>query len=196
MVIAVRYRTVMALDKDDWIRAALIALAEGGVAGVAVERLAAGLGATKGSFYWHFRDRSDLVGQALTAWESDATDRIIAELGDVEDPVERLRLVMAEAMEDEDSGPIDVELLSAARDPQVAEVVARVQAKRLAFLERCFSDLGFPPAESRHRGRLAYSAYLGWFDLVRTRPGARPSNRERAAYQRSVVGVLTSNLPR
>lgn len=186
----------MALDKDDWIRAALFALAEGGVAGVAVEPLAASLGATKGSFYWHFRNRGDLVDQALAAWESDHTDRIIAELAGVDDPIERLRLVMIEAMDDEDSGPIDVELLAAARDPLIAEVVARVQVKRLAFLERCFLDLGFAPAESRHRGRLAYSAYLGWFDLVRTRPGVRPSNRERAAYQRSVVALLTAHLPR
>ena len=37
--------------RDDWISAALAALAEGGIEAVKVERLAARLGVSKGSFY-------------------------------------------------------------------------------------------------------------------------------------------------
>ena len=45
----------------DWITAALEAMRRGGVEAVAVEAIAVKLGVTKGSFYWHFRDRSDLL---------------------------------------------------------------------------------------------------------------------------------------
>ena len=58
----------MALTREDWTRAALLAIAEGGTGAVAVEPLAARLGATKGSFYWHFRSRSDLLAAALATW--------------------------------------------------------------------------------------------------------------------------------
>ena len=49
------------LDRRAWVEAALAALAEGGAAAVKVERLAAKLKVTKGSFYWHFRDRDELL---------------------------------------------------------------------------------------------------------------------------------------
>ncbi len=45
------------LSRQDWIDATLRELASVGVRGVSVERLAKDLGATKGSFYWHFKDR-------------------------------------------------------------------------------------------------------------------------------------------
>ena len=52
------------LSRDDWAGAALDALS-GGLGAVAVEPLAARLGATKGSFYWHFRNRDELIAAAL-----------------------------------------------------------------------------------------------------------------------------------
>lgn len=52
----------VALSKADWTEAALAALARDGLASVAVEPLALQLGTTKGSFYWHFTDRADLIG--------------------------------------------------------------------------------------------------------------------------------------
>src|SRR5918997_901118 len=107
------------LTRDDWVQAALLAIAEGGTAAVAVEPLAARLGATKGSFYWHFGSRAELVAAALAAWEHRATDEF---------------------------GAVDAALLASAADPTVAPVVERVQAKRLAFLERCFRDMEVPRA--------------------------------------------------
>ena len=57
-------------------RAALLAIAEGGTAAVAVETLAARLGATKGSFYWHFRNREHLLERILDHWMDRATIQI------------------------------------------------------------------------------------------------------------------------
>src|SRR5688572_16746205 len=115
----------MALSREDWTHAALVAIAEGGTAAVAVEPLAARLGATKGSFYWHFRSRGELLAAALATWEREATDEIIARLADLADPVERLRLTLTAAMEDPDDeyGAIDAALLASGADPSVGPVV-------------------------------------------------------------------------
>ncbi len=182
------------LTRDDWVHAALLAVAEGGTAAVAVEALAARLNATKGSFYWHFRDRQELIESTLAAWERRATDEIIAGLEAVADPVERLRSVLVAAMEAEEDEHPDVRLLPSVTDPLVAPVAARVQEKRLAFLARCFREMGFPPAESRRRARLANSVYIGWFHqrLVEGRGHATP--RERADYQRAAIKLLTARL--
>ena len=75
-----RTSTADRLGPEDWTRAALAAIADKGTAHVSVERLARELGATKGSFYWHFKDRPALIDAALQRWERDYTDRIIERL--------------------------------------------------------------------------------------------------------------------
>ena len=84
-------------------------------------------------------------------------------------------------MEDEadEDGAIDAALLATAGDPLVGDTIRRVQRKRLGFLERCFLDMGLPPAESRQRARIAYAVYLGWFRL-RQAAGAEGPRRSRA----------------
>jgi AcrR family transcriptional regulator len=178
------------LTREDWIRAALDALGEGGVAAVAVDRLTKIVGATRGSFYWHFKDRGELIAEALATWEREATDALIEEMREVADPVERLRVGMVTATELEEEEHPDVRLLPSASDPVVGEVVKRVQRKRLDFLAQTFRDAGFPPAESRLRARLAYSLYLGWFQQRLIEDSERATPRERAAYQRRAVELL------
>jgi AcrR family transcriptional regulator len=185
-----RARSRTRLSREDWIEAALQALADGGAAGLAVERLAAQLGTTKGSFYWHFKDREELITEALGAWERDVTDAAIERMKEIADPVERLHVLMVAATELEEREHFDVRLLPSASDPIVGEVVKRVQRKRLAFLAQAFRDAGFPPAESRTRARLAYSLYLGWFQQRLTEDSERATPRVRTAYQRRAIEIL------
>ena len=184
-----RSRPKVRLGREDWIDAALQALADGGASAVAVERLAARLGTTKGSFYWHFKDREALVTAALATWERQETDALIEEMHKVADPVERLQMATVMATEYEEERP-DVRLLPSASDPVVGEVVRRVQHKRLDFLARIFRDAGFPPAESRVRARLAYSLALGWHQQRLIDGTEKATPRDRAAYQRRAVAML------
>jgi AcrR family transcriptional regulator len=183
----------LALSKEDWIAAALFAIADGGTSKVAVEPLAAKLGATKGSFYWHFRSRDQLIAEALESWELEGTDEVIAAVAPIADPAERLRRLLSIAIgydEDDAEGQVDVGLLAAANDPVVGPVLERVADKRLDFLEKCFREAGFGAAQSRHRARVAYSAFLGWFELRRVAPHRASMGRERLAYERAVMDLV------
>lgn len=187
-----RARSRTRLSREDWIEVALHALADGGPPAVAVERLAARLQTTKGSFYWHFKDREELITEALATWERKATDALIEEMEKIANPVERLHQLMIAATELEEEEHPDVRLLPSASDPVVGEVVKRVQRKRLDFLARAFRDAGFTPAESRLRARLAYSLYIGWFQQRLIEGAERATPRERAAYQRRAIEILTA----
>ena len=140
----------MALSRESWIRAALFAIADGGTAAVAVEPLAERLGATKGSFYWHFRNRDELIEEALALWEREGTDAFIERLAPVTDPVERLRRLLAEAMDDEAEdrpgrrGPAGL-----GRRPLVAPVIDRVQ--RRARVSRALLPRARPASGGRAR---------------------------------------------
>src|SRR5688500_18331891 len=87
-------RTASRLTVDDWTAAALEAMAGGGLAAVAVEPLATRLGATKGSFYWHFANRDALIEAAVLRWEREHTEAVIGLINAQPDPLARLRLLV------------------------------------------------------------------------------------------------------
>src|SRR2546421_7674785 len=87
-------RRVVHLDEEAWIEAALDLLVSGTADSVGIEPLAKQLGVTKGSFYWHFRDRAALLSGMLRQWQQRATTGIIARLENtVASPAEKLRLL-------------------------------------------------------------------------------------------------------
>jgi AcrR family transcriptional regulator len=168
------------LGPEDWTKVALAAIAEKGAANVSIERLARELGATKGSFYWHFKDRPALIAAALDRWERDYTDRIIERLSEVTDPRERFRALLESAFDDHPDVVIDANLLAAADDPLIGPVLERVARKRLAFVDRIFAEMRTPGGSDR--ALLAFSAYVGLAQLRRTGPSLAPTGERSKAY--------------
>ncbi len=178
------------VGKDEWTRAALAVIAAEGVAGVKVEALARGLGITKGSFYWHFRDRVDLIEAALELWYRLATAEVIERLDRIEDPEQRLWALFGESFGDLVSGPIDAQLLGQVDDPLVGPTVERCTSERLAFLTRTYRALGVPPQQAGARARLVYAAYIGSGYLQRVPVGAAGTACERSAFERELELLL------
>jgi AcrR family transcriptional regulator len=176
------------LGPDDWTRAAIAAIAENGIANVSVERIAKQLGATKGSFYWHFKDRSALVAAALDLWERRYTDDIIERLASVEDPRERFRGLLESAFHDQPGVLIDANLLAFASDSMVGAALDRVAKKRLGFVDQIFAQADAPGGSDR--ALLAYSAYIGLSQLRRTAPDLTPKGKRAAAYIANLVNWL------
>jgi AcrR family transcriptional regulator len=182
------------LSRQDWVEAALEAIADGGLAAVAVVPLAERLGATKGSFYWHFPSREALVQAALAAWEQTTTSAVIAEIEAASaDPRQQLRLLFKRVTELAARNRIELALLATADHPSVRPVLDRVTRRRIDFAAELFQRLGFPPADAKRRALLAYSAYLGYAQLVHATPQLLPQTQTaRRAYLNDVLAALTS----
>jgi AcrR family transcriptional regulator len=182
------------LGRDDWVAEALAALSAGGVTAVAVEPIAQRLGSTKGSFYYHFANRDDLLEAALERWENEHTRAVNAEVDAAsDDPRERLELLIRAAIRMAETDPIGLKLLSSADHPLVAPVLARVTAARLDYLARLFRQMGHPRAAARRRAVLTYSAYLGHIQLAHSTPGVLPrTHSARHAYLDVVIAALLS----
>ena len=183
------------LSAADWSRAALDAIADGGVEQVTVEGLARRLGVTKGSFYWHFADRSALVASALELWEQLGTQDIIDQLQQVRDPKAQLRALFATAFGDLVDGPADAALMARIDDPVVGPAVRRVTAARVAFLEEIYRKLGLSPARAAARACIAYSTYVGHLQVRRSLLGDQLTTMQSTSYLRQVIEVLTADVP-
>jgi AcrR family transcriptional regulator len=182
------------LTRDDWVTAALAAIAEGGLTTLAVEPLAARLGTTKGSFYWHFANRDALLAAALTAWEEATTTAVLAEVeGSSTDPRDQLRLLIALVIDIAERDPIGLALLPHATHPVVGPALTRVTQHRIDGTVRIFARLGFRPAQARRRALLAYSAYLGYGQLMHSTPTVLPrTSAAKREYLDHVLVALTS----
>jgi len=201
MAMRERHSRAGALTAADWVRAALGAIAEGGVGAVAVEPLAHRLGVTKGSFYWHFPNRGALLSAALARWETESTEAVIAAVDAIAGPRERLmRLSAAVAVRAPGDGRegqgmlpghrLELAIADAAADPIVQPVLRRVTERRIAYLERCYRALGFAGDEARYRALLIYAAHVGTLRLGREAPDLMPRGDDYRAYRRHELKAL------
>jgi AcrR family transcriptional regulator len=164
------------LTASDWAEAALQLIAEQGLRALTVSALATRLGVTKGSFYWHFDGRSELLAAALARWEQRATTDAMRGLDAVTDARRRLELMLDASSQPPRSRSLYAALAEAADDPVVRRVLDRVASVRIAYLERCYKTLGFSPALAKSYAVLAYAAYRGLLQLAHEAPAALPTD--------------------
>jgi len=160
-------KTPSPLSAADWIAAAMDAIVRDGVSAVAVEPLAARLGATKGSFYHHFANRDALIQAALEDWERSQTEAVIERLELIPDPGERLRAVLAAAYADRQGGVRDAALFASATHALIKPVVQRVTDRRIRYFTDMYVRMGLSKPQARRRASLLYLSYIGLFEYLR-----------------------------
>jgi AcrR family transcriptional regulator len=181
------------LTASDWAEAALQLIAEQGLGALTVSALAARLGVTKGSFYWHFAGRSDLLAAALDRWEQRSTTETIRGLDAVAGAHARLALMLDASAQPPRSRSLYAALAEAAEDPVVQRVLQRVAAARIAYLDACYSELGYAPAEAKAHAVLAYAAYRGLLQLAHEAAASLP--KEWTPYRHALRAALLPAVP-
>ncbi|TCM12731.1 TetR family transcriptional regulator [Novosphingobium sp. PhB165] len=147
------------MDRAAWVAAALKMLAKNGIDGVRVEVLARKLGVTKGSFYWHFKDRPDLYDAMLEHWRQHVVTQIIDRLNAIDLPQERYHCMMRLPF-DRHRPDFDMELairLWARRDERAAAALAVADETRIQFIVDVLVAAGAPSASARSRAVLIFS---------------------------------------
>ncbi len=158
------------LGKQDWVRAARLALLRGGVEAVRVERLSRDLGVTKGSFYWHFEDRKELLEILLREWEEELPGEIIPLLSGRRGRKALLSLIrmLVRRVPLGEKGllPSDAAVFAwAAVSPEVALRVNRAERRRIRLLKNIIGD--------SQRVEFLYLAWLGFVARGQRVPASR-----------------------
>lgn len=164
------------LTAADWAEAALQLIAEAGLSALTVEALAARLGVTKGSFYWHFQGRGDLLRAALDRWEHTTTTEAMKGLAAIPDVRTRLELMLDASSQLPRSRSLYAALAEAAEDPIVRQSLNRVASARIQYLETCYRALGEAAPLAKARALLTYAAYRGLLQLAHEAPEALPKD--------------------
>jgi AcrR family transcriptional regulator len=153
------------LQPEDWIRAAFARLASEGIEAVRVELLARDLGVSKGSFYWHFQDREELLGRMFDRWEKEEIDWLDETVITPKAAARWARFV--HHCTDQQLARLESAMRTwARRDERVAARIAAIEKKRTAHIASVLRAIGFAPAPAESWAEITLLVYLGWLDRV------------------------------
>jgi len=160
-----RARRPDSLSEEDWVAAASDLLAEHNVSAVEIHRLCRRLGVTKGSFYWHFQGRKDLLAAVLDDWECRMTVDVANRASRYSiSPAQTLNYLLSLIRKPRPnrSAAIERSVRDWAKfDPMARAAVIEVDQTRLAFFEELFRKSDFPEKEARIRAYAAYAMMMG-----------------------------------
>lgn len=155
------------LQPSDWISAGFAQLAREGIESVRIEVLARELGVSKGSFYWHFRDRDQLLMQMLDQWEKIEGEWLSAEeAGESERPSAAVRWArFVERSIEPERIREEIAVRSWGRkDERVALRVADVEKRKTRVIANVLADVGFAREAADSWSEMVLLVYLGWLD--------------------------------
>ncbi len=161
------------LDRKIWLDAALSALVQGGIASVTIEKLATGLGVTRGSFYHHFQDRPELLKELLDYWVQNWTLAITEDISALSlDPRNSL-LALIRLIYHRHAADKDVAFRAwALHDEEARKIVSGVDEIRLDYVKSLYQGMGFKGLDAENRARLTLYYQVAEPTLFHTSFGA------------------------
>lgn len=148
------------LTRQDWISSGLRTLATDGASALKVGAMAAALGVSRGSFYWHYKDIADFRALLLDSWRERTVDQVIREFEDDDAGPGRLQRLVKRAFFGK-RGLDRAIRMWAADEPEVATMVAAVDASRVGYMAKLLIDAGVDAEQAQPRAAFIYWAYLG-----------------------------------
>ena len=146
--------------------AALEVLASDGVHAIRVMSLARTLNISKSGFYWHFKNRDDLLEEMTKYWTGRYSEQIILEVSNLDSlPAEKLLRAVQE-IRGQQSARYDLAFaLWAKREPSVRKLVDQIRDIRIAFIKGILVDAGYTGKELEARSRL-FIVYFSWSEVM------------------------------
>ncbi len=154
--------------KEDWINIALHTLITEGVEQVKILTLANKLNCARSSFYWYFRNRSDLLRALLKHWANTNTQILIEA---TEKPADSITQALAQLYdgwlrEGNFNTALDFAIRDwARRDEKIKKDVQENDDRLIEAIARMFLNHSFAPDEADVRARMVYYTQIGYDTL-------------------------------
>ena len=150
------------VTKTEWLEKALEILSEKGIESVKIEVLAKNLNTSRSGFYWHFKNREELLKEMLNYWSREFTQVGTKNPRFIElEPKQRLKETM-KLINDYDLAKYEIAIRSwAQNDPMAKKAVKTVYRERMDFIRNIFYELGFKGDELEMRTTL-FVCYHIW----------------------------------
>ena len=136
------------LSREQWLQKSfnMLAMTKGRFR---IDDLVESMGVTKGSFYYHFKDKADFVKCQMDFWESNATQSVIDEMEKHKGEDASMRLLaLMRLLRNKNFCDHDIAIRNmAVWERSVADRVIEVDQMRLEFVRNLFREIGFTGAD-------------------------------------------------
>jgi AcrR family transcriptional regulator len=150
----VKNSTKPKLTRKKWLEFSLDLLIREGNAKLRIDTLVQSLGVTKGSFYWHFKDRDDFILKLVEHWTLVSTQKVVEHMKQVQGSADERLFELTKYIINNDLTRYDIAIRAwALMEPQIAYLVRKVDKQRLGFIRDLFSEMGFEGKELEMRSR-------------------------------------------
>jgi AcrR family transcriptional regulator len=155
------------LSRADWLGGALTLLVDEGIDAVRITRLAEALAVSRGSFYWHFRDRSDLLDGLVAVWRAKNTAAVLDAVNGAESLTDGIfRLFDAWLDPDRFDPRLDLAMRDwARRTADIRAAVDGADRARVDAITGLFRRFGYGLPEAFIRARILYFTQVGYYAL-------------------------------
>jgi len=159
--------SVPPLGRVDWLEAAIEQFTKKGINAVRITRLAEQLKVTRGSFYWHFENRSDLLQAIVSFWSQKNAQAVISAVQDAQEMGEGMLSLYSSWLDENCFDPqLDMAMRDWARsDNLIKEHVRQADLKCIEAISNFFMRMGVGRIESTTRARTLYFCQIGYYAL-------------------------------
>jgi AcrR family transcriptional regulator len=152
------------LSRKDWIDFALQKLSKEGIEKVTIAALARELSVTKGSFYWHFKDRDDLLQAMLARWEETGSEVVFNEVDRVGGDARRRLKHMSDIIFRRYANQLNFEMALrewGRKDAKIRHIIGQEDERRMDYMRGLFSEIYDDPKVAEAKAWLLFSLYVG-----------------------------------
>lgn len=175
------------MSREEWLAHALDALEKEGGGALTIDKLSRRLGVSRGSFYWHFKDRTDFIRQLVDHWSMISLSSVDSEVDLPELDAKQRLLLLMEAIVNRRLACYDNVIRAwASRDPYAEKMVKKIDDYRLNHVRSLFAEIGFKGDELKMRTR----TFVVYFSLE-TALFSRISHKEQLKHIKTMHALLT-----
>lgn len=155
------------LQRFDWLLKALAIFIEEGIDAVRITRLANELNVTRGSFYWHFSNREDLIEALVDYWKSRNTHAIVDSVASAKSLSDGIFRFFETCLDTQLFDPrLDLAIREwARRSPEIRQQLDAADRVRVQALTDFYQRFDYPMPEAFIRARVIYFAQIGFYAL-------------------------------
>ena len=150
------------LTREQWLTRSLDILSEEGPGELRIDTIAAKMKVTRGSFYWHFKNRADYIKNLAEYWLWSSTDEVIDTVNGMDaDPKTKLTTLITHVIRENLAGYDIAAQMLMHKEPQIAPIITEAFVHRASCIQSLFKEMGYQGQDLATRTHL----FVGFFSL-------------------------------
>ncbi|KIC09097.1 TetR family transcriptional regulator [Leisingera sp. ANG-M1] len=156
------------LGEENWLAAAYDVLTASGVEAVKVMPLAKRLNVSRTSFYWHFKDREELLEAMVRRWEDKNTGNLAARAEAYAESIAEALFNVFDCWINPDlfDARLDLAIRNWARNDAALQArLDQADARREQAMKEMFLRFGYEPQDALVRAKAMIYTQIGYFSM-------------------------------